>query len=350
MPDHDDKRSIGGVLCFEFFALPPMERPALHWRMQHQPIDFMNTAILNHTNGPVLTNDGESLELPQATALNIKFRVQPHILMRQPFSVAWWDHKAKKWTSQGVSDVLFNDTTREVSCETVVFSPLAVVQSKSMDIPYRSWFLSPTALNEAMLTIEMRTHTLRIELSEHMARLMQPDLPELSEIFMKPLPPSSLAAALSRSGFTVFPCDADIEHVDTLVPKEPCVEKQLHEDMSMLVQGFAFQGSVWNQAAGRNKCTVQLAEKPDYEISPMVETYGTLIHMWENEAMKIANLNCSETAPMYKESFGETHLRMEHLLRDNMPDQCAANIKDSSVKFQECVRHMLDAVRLFSFC
>eukprot|EP00656_Telonema_subtile_P002175 TRINITY_DN10948_c0_g1_i3.p2 TRINITY_DN10948_c0_g1~~TRINITY_DN10948_c0_g1_i3.p2 ORF type:complete len:126 (-),score=34.16 TRINITY_DN10948_c0_g1_i3:85-462(-) len=121
-------------------------------------------------------------------------------------------------------------------------------------------------------------------------------------------------------------------------------------DRSMLVQGFTFRGSVWNQAAGRNKCTVQCAEKPDYEIEPMNETYQTLIHMWENEAMKIAYLKCPESALAYKEVFDITHLRMEQVVQPTMPEQCAANIKESNVKFQECVRHMLDSVRLFSFC
>ena len=82
----------------------------------------------------------------------------------------------------------------------------------------------------------------------------------------------------------------------------------------------------------------------------MTETYKTITHMWENEAMKIAYLTCSETAPVYKEGFETTHLRMEQVLDPTMPDQCREHVKASSVKFQECVRHMLDAVRVLSFC
>lgn len=350
-PDHDDKRSIGGLLCFDFFHLPPFERPALHWKIQAIPSEFMKTAELNHTNAPTLSNDGDHLELPQVLPLNIKFQVQPHILLREsPPRVGWWDHKAKKWSTEGISNVQFNDKTREITCETIVFSPIAVVQSKSLDIPYRAWSLTPTGHNEAMLSIEMKTHTLKILLSELTAKLVQPELPELVDCFNVALPPSSLAAALARSGFTVNPTDPDIEHVDTLVPKDPAVEKQLHEDMSLMAAGFTFCGSVWNQAAGRNKCSVQVAEKPDYDIEPMPETYKTLTHMWENEAMKIAYLTCSETAPVYKEGFETTHLRMEHVLDPTMPEQCREHVKSSSVKFQECVRKMLDAVRVLSFC
>eukprot|EP00658_Telonema_sp_P-2_P031920 TRINITY_DN2377_c0_g2_i4.p1 TRINITY_DN2377_c0_g2~~TRINITY_DN2377_c0_g2_i4.p1 ORF type:complete len:295 (+),score=92.39 TRINITY_DN2377_c0_g2_i4:129-1013(+) len=282
--------------------------------------------------------------------LNVKFKVEEHLLVREPVTVGWWDHIGRKWSTLGVESSSFNPQTREVSCETVVFSPISLVQSKSLDIPYRSWFLTPTGLNRAMLSIEMKTHTIRVELTEHVATLLQPDLPELKAIFNKPMPPTSLAAALARSGFTINPVDADIEHVETLVAKEPLVEQQLHEDMSMLIQGYTFRGSVWNQAAGRNKCIVQAAEKPDYEIDPMTETYKGLLHMWENEAVKIGILQCDETAAIYKEKFETTHLRMENVLQPTMPDQSAANIRESSLPFQECVRHMLDATRLFSFC
>ena len=76
-------RSIGGLLCFDFFHLPPFERPALHWKIQvshttHSllahywveaiPSEFMKTAELNHTNAPTLSNDGDHLELPQVPA------------------------------------------------------------------------------------------------------------------------------------------------------------------------------------------------------------------------------------------------------------------------------------------
>lgn len=196
----------------------------------------------------------------------------------------------------------------------------------------------------------MKTHTLIIEIGELTARLVQPDLPELAECFDKQMSPSSLVASLARSGFTVQPCDADIEHLDTIVPKDPSVERQFHEDIAMNVAGYTFQGSVWNQASGRNKCIVQCAVKPDFEIEPMAETYRTVTHMWENEAMKVAYLLCSETAPVYKEKFDDTHLRMEQVIRPEMPEVCASHISESSVTFQECVRHMLDVVRPFSFC
>jgi len=350
-PDHDSKRSLGGVVCFDFFSLPPFQRPALHWQSQELPLGFIKEAELRHTNTPTLSDDGTKLEMPQVLALSVKFKLPSHVLVREsPPRVAWWDSMKRKWDTNGVENVSFNEETREISCDTVVFGPLAVVQSKSIDIPYRQWALTPTNHNQALLTIEMKTHTLKIQLDEFTATLVQPDLPELVDCFNKPLPPSSLAAALNRSGFTVHPKDSDIEHVDTLVSKEPAVEQQLHEDISMLVPGYAFRGSVWNQAAGRNKATVQAAPKPDVDIEPMTETYESLIHMWENESMKIASLQCSESAPIYKEKFGETHLRLEQVLRPAMPELCAANVKSSSVPFQECVRHMLDAVRLFSFC
>jgi len=350
-PDHDSKRSLGGVVCFDFFSLPPFQRPALHWQSQNLPLHFMKDSELRHTNTPTVSDDGTKLEMPQALALSVKFRLPPHVLVREsPPRVAWWDHMKCKWDTNGVENVAFNEQTREVSCDTTVFGPLALVQSKSLDIPYRQWTLSPNGVNQAMLTVEMKTHTLKIQLDAYTATLVQPNLPELVGCFGKPLPPSSLAAALSQSGFTIHPQDADTEHVDTLVSKEPMVEKQLHDDISALVSGYAFRGSVWNQAAGRNKCAVQAAPKPDVDIDPMTETYESVIHMWENEAMKIAYLECSEAAPIYKEKFGETHLRMEQVLRPSMPELCASNIKDSSVRFQECVRHMLDAVRLFSFC
>merc|ERR1712159_201610 len=125
-----------------------------------------------------------------------------------------------------------------------------------------------------------------MEIKEHFAKLVQPDLPELQDIIGVDTRPSYLLARLARSGFTVFPTDEDVAHVDTLIPKNSKVEKRLHECMSMLSQGYLYTGSVWNQAAGKDKCILRMAEKPDTEIEPMLETYKTIIYMFEREAMK----------------------------------------------------------------
>ena len=95
---------------------------------------------------------------------------------------------------------------------------------------------------------------------------------------------------------------------------------------------------------------VRLAEKPDVEIEPMLETYKTVIYMEERGNMKTAMLDCEEHEASYNEKITElTHIRLEHVMRPTMPEMCAENIKNSSLKFQEAVRHTLDALRLFSF-
>jgi len=281
----------------------------------------------------------------------VRFRLPAHVLVREnPVRVAWWDNVGKMWKTDGMESVSFDEELREVSCETMVLSPIAMVQSRSLDIPYGKWMLNPTGFNIATLTVELKTHTLVVEIKEHFVQLLQPDLPELQDIMGKDMRPACLMARLARSGFTVFPTDEDVAHVDTLIPKNRRVEQQLHECMSMLSQGYLYTGSVWNQSAGTDKCVVRLAEKPDVEIEPMLETYKTVIYMWEREAMKCAILECEENEPVYMEKITtDTHIRLDHTMRPTMPEMCSDNIKNSSLKFQEAVRHTLDALRLFSF-
>lgn len=346
----DEKRAHGGIITFDLFKLPPFSRKANDWSLRHLPVGFMDTALLNHINLPVV-EDGKAGTNAQAAATHVKFKVSSQILMREsPTRVGWWDHHGKVWRTEGVENVQYNELTRELQCDTLVLSPLAVVQSRSLDIPYGKWTLNPTAFNIATLTLELKTHTLVIEVGEHFATLLQPELPELEPFLNKQYRPACLLAGLSRAGFSVFPTDADVAHVDTLVPKLSKVERQLHECMSMNCQGYLFTGSVWNQAAGKEKCVVRLAEKPDVEIEPMLETYKTVIYMEERGAMKTAMLDCEEHEAAYNEKITElTHIRLEHVMLPTMPEMCAENIKNSSLKFQEAVRHTLDALRLFSF-
>jgi len=346
----DEKRAHGGMLSFDMFMLPPFARKSQNWNLRQIPAGFMESAILNHTNLPVVEDEKAQLNA-QATTVHVKFKVAPDVLMREsPTRVGWWDHHGKKWRTDGVENVQFDEVTREVSCETMVLSPIAVVQSRSLDIPYGKWTLNPTGFNIATLTLELKTHTLVLEINEHFAKLQQPELPELAGVFGVEMRPAALLAALSRAGFSVFPSDSDVAHVDTLVPKMTSVEKQLHECMSMNCQGYLYTGSVWNQAAGKEKCVVRLAEKPDVEIEPMLETYKSVIYMYEREAIKTAVLECEEHEASYKEKIKElTHIRLEHVMDPTMPEMCRENIKNSSIQFQEAVRHTLDGLRLFSF-
>merc|ERR1711924_343933 len=53
-------------------------------------------------------------------------------------------------------------------------------------------------------------------------------------------------------------------------------------------------------------------------------------------------LDCEENEPAYVEKITQlTHIRLEHTMQPTMPEQCADNIKHSSIKFQEAVRHTL---------
>jgi len=345
-------RSLGGIVTFDMFTLPPFGRKALNWNLRAIQENFMDTAQLHHTNMPVEDEDTGGVKLnAQATAVHVKFKIGPSALVREsPVRVAWWDDHAKTWSTNGVENVVFDEETREVSCETMVLSPISLVQSRSLDIPYGKWTLNPTGINVATLTLELKTHTLVIEICDHFVKLLQPDLPEIKDVLGVQMRPACLLSRLAQSGFTVYPENEDTAHIDTLIPKSRKVEMQLHECMSMLCQGYLYTGSVWNQAAGKDKCIVRLAEKPDVEIEPMLETYKTVIYMWERDAMKCAILDCEEHEPAYNEKIAQlTHIRLEHTMRPTMPEMCSDNIKNSSIKFQEAVRHTLDALRIFSF-
>lgn len=348
----DEKRAHGGILTFDIYTLPPFGRKAQSWNLRMIPEGFIDGAALTHTNQYVIDEDTGAARLnAQATTLHVRFKITPHILMREsPTRMAWWDAIGKVWCTDGMENVQYDEDLREVQCDTMVLSPLAVVQSRSLDIPYGKWTLNPTGFNIATLTLELKTHTLVVEINEHFAKLLQPDLPELQDVVGKEIRPAALMARLARSGFTVFPKNEDAAHVETLIPKKLNVEQQLHECMAMNGQGYLYTGSVWNQAAGPDKCIVRLAEKPDVEIEPMLETYKTVIYMYERSNMKCAMLDCEEHEPAYNEKITqECHVRLEHVMAPTIPDMCKSNIKNSSLKFQEAVRHTLDALRLFSF-
>ena len=53
--------------------------------------------------------------LLQVLALSVKFKLPSHVLVREsPPRVAWWDSMKRKWDTNGVENVSFNEETREV--------------------------------------------------------------------------------------------------------------------------------------------------------------------------------------------------------------------------------------------
>ena len=71
--------------------------------------------------------------------------------------------KEQRWSDDGVTDQGYDSHTRLLTVHVIRLAPIAVVQPRFVDFPYRSWSVEPTGDHVAVFTLATQRFKVCIE-------------------------------------------------------------------------------------------------------------------------------------------------------------------------------------------
>ena len=95
-----------------------------------------------------------------------------------------WDEKEMEWnTDYIVGDTVYEPEERTVTFQSQKFAPIAMLQSRCTDYPYRHWEFRCTNDQTAILTLETKRGLhLQFEVTALAVMLIENDCPELQHL------------------------------------------------------------------------------------------------------------------------------------------------------------------------
>ena len=140
----------------------------------------------------------------------------------------------------------------------ICLTSLAVIQSRTVDLPYKSWSIRPIGKNLALLTLEGQRFSIEIEIGEDWAALYGDVAPALAHLQGIRMAPGRLLLELRSCGINIMPEDIDAEscyHRTSNAPDAPAsvkvvlkdLEEQLLPDIASIVPACTVASSVWNR-------------------------------------------------------------------------------------------------------
>lgn len=95
--------------------------------------------------------------MPETTPVDVTFNLPDTIYTSDDTSavkIAVWDKNNKRWSSDSIGgDLEFKKSTRQITFNTNCFAPIALLQSRCTDYPYKNWWLRCISEDTALLTI-----------------------------------------------------------------------------------------------------------------------------------------------------------------------------------------------------
>lgn len=189
----DDYAITGGTWEFGVFEIPNQPKKSGKWMIR--PV-FNDTDTLSDISNSVVSiakqvtqsqlalaqeeaaksdeKDEEGKEIPKSTEqkeidlqkqldnlkiddLEIELKIfipQDQVILTAP-EVAWFDEESGFWRQSGISDVKFDENTRELKFVANRFGKFAALQDRKLDLPYQSWEIKRTScLNAKYEVIE----------------------------------------------------------------------------------------------------------------------------------------------------------------------------------------------------
>ena len=322
--------SLGGVLDLSQLLLPAQPKRLRNWTLRditsldHHivPVPYPSEEAIAAAKtstagsgggagtGAAGANASSSSSSSSAAALaplRVRFTLPAHIFLpedREPL-FGYWDRDYPNqvgdgpallgaWRQDGVSILEFDPATRAVSLSLPTIKPLAAIQPRALDFPYRSWSILPAPVRDTTSMMaaapgpsvedfsSVAAHTCRIEVagsrfalgievSGLVCRLVSP----LSVVnFLastrtrKPSSsasagdeywssPGSLLADLGRAGVNVCPSDEDAGYCRKPL-KHSVLVQTLHEHLSLLTTVFDVASSPHNMSRPANVAMVRM--------------------------------------------------------------------------------------------
>ena len=107
--------------------------------------------------------------------------------------IAVWDEKEDCWNHALIAgDLQFKKSTRQVKFTSMKFAPIAMLQSRCTDYPYKNWWLRCVKEEVALLDLWTKRLKLVFEIGPLYLKLIRNDAPELQHLVDKEYSPGYL--------------------------------------------------------------------------------------------------------------------------------------------------------------
>lgn len=262
--------SVGGIINIEQLALPPAPKKAKGWVMRDiTPLSRTIQIAPYPATSTEGMEGGTAAALPLAGGLNpnaagtsqaplrVTFTLPGHLYLDSALEphFGWWDGRNGCWRQEGVTLTKWEPKDNTVNLSLTLLKPVAVIQPRALDYPYRDWSLipSPESSTTSILTLLGSRFSVVVELVDGHCRLLAPTSPVLTDFNTTLLLPGVLFSRMARSGINVQPTLADAQYCRKPI-KDISLTAALHEHIALAGQVFDVAACNFNSSRGPLSC------------------------------------------------------------------------------------------------
>lgn len=367
------KYVVGDLIYFDILLTPPhsFEIRAKKWSMRSKS---SNCTTIRQPAQPYPTSQNSKLSIKLADG----------VVISEGMRLCVWDAENSCWTEDGISDFQFSEATRTVQCQITTVGIFAIVKSRTMDFPYKSWHLSPvlgstiernslypTNFEEhARLSIHTQQHHVVIDIIGMNCKLIKPDSSLFSDVCNIVMTPGNLLSSLMTKGVYLLPTNIDLYNVDGAKPKRAEVEQRVMDEVSQGISSLEYTSSPWNQTILDAQIGVCVRESTTYSCPG--ETFDYECVLAEHDEVTTAYTNTPELgivpAPagvkftlVFGNEYGDRklyshvprpnevpHIGLSYTLQSRVTLECMERQKHTNQKFQKTVNTLLSLIRPYS--
>lgn len=238
-------KPLAGLVFVELLSFPEDEHTVKKWTLANvSPLAY---AVERRAHP--LQGQGSAAA---AQAIKVRAMIPTHVIVPSKPDMAFWDPSSNCWSVDEHAEAAFDVTNRILSFKTSWMRPLAPVQPRWREIPYKHWHTVPVRAivpeadeqypgsykfreeNQVLLEVHTRRFRLGFLVGEYFCRLVSPIREELSHILFRPLKPGQLLGKLLESGIQILPLDqwADMVNQFGIIDDEPSQRESSMEDIS----------------------------------------------------------------------------------------------------------------------
>jgi len=272
--------AVGGVLYVDLLALPPPSKPVNTWVLRQVTPLATSIARIPYPIPPAGTDPltWRPEEEPPPLGFAMPFSGHTSLVMDDHPQVAWWDPETQSWSQEGVSDVALEQAIHTLSFHSTHLGPLALVQSRTRLLPYKTWNVRPTGGKNGKtvavtLSVPCIQELIVFEVGPGYVSLREPMLEALEPIMGKQMTPEQLLLTLSSKGLHLLPEDRDAEFTGVTAKDKEC-ERAMCMDLARLGGTFLIARSKFNQSHAKpDECIARISPVTDWEAGGRTEPH-----------------------------------------------------------------------------
>ncbi|XP_062839307.1 dynein axonemal intermediate chain 7 isoform X2 [Anolis carolinensis] len=331
---------VGGIYHFDALKLPPQAKHVKGWTM------VLDTGL---EICPYIAVCEEN-EDPSNLTVGITVRLLDNVIFFEEPLIARWNPEEKCWRTDDIGEVVYNMKEKEIAFKMNGFFTITLLQDAHLNMPYQSWELRPTGLDEASFCILTTFAEVQFDIKVNECMLASittnEDSDLLAEIRGKWMTPLCLILAVKRAGMNIFPADFSPKYV-SVNNKLLTAEVTTYQQMALVASAFAFSWSKWNLESGESNVVFRACEHLDQE--PVKEENWALYMFSGQRAQRLQITEESEAFSNNIAEETEFHSTLYHLIKDASSEEGMARVSKTHYLFIDTVYQLLLATRVLTY-